>query len=204
MYTEIHSYPLADTIAFRKTTEAFGGLSNMAAWYGLCVNDILIPSAEHLYQSARFPLSPIVQDAIIKESNPMIAKQISKSFQHLTRPDWDEVKFDVMQWCLEVKLVQNWNRFSALLNSTEKKLIVEYTPDDKVWGAKKIGNNYIGPNALGKLLMEVREKARQSSEQIVCVHPPSIPGFLLFNTQIGEICEDTAVENSGFFELELA
>jgi hypothetical protein len=70
-------YEPKEVISFRKTTEAFGGLSNMASGFGLFVNDIIIPSSEHLYQAMRFPLFPDIQHEIISQENAMLAKKVS-------------------------------------------------------------------------------------------------------------------------------
>ena len=67
-----------------------------------------------------------------------------------------------MKWCLEVKLVQNFDKFSNTLLSTDDKIIVEYSKNDDVWGAilKDDKNTLVGKNALGRLLMELREKVK--------------------------------------------
>src|SRR5580698_10128284 len=116
-------YSISDSIVFKKTKEAFGGLSNMAAGYSVCVHDILIPTSEHLYQACRFPEYPELQWDIINEKSPMRDKWIGRANIKLTRPDWEQVQFKVMQWAIEVKLSQNWDAFSALLLSTGTKNI---------------------------------------------------------------------------------
>jgi ribA/ribD-fused uncharacterized protein len=188
----IRTYDINDVITFRKTTEAFGGLSNMSSGYSLNINGIIVKSAEHLYQAMRYPLNPEIQAEILNEHSPMTAKMISKKYREkFTRPDWDLVRFQIMKWVLEVKLSQNWATFSNLLLQTENKAIVEFTPKDKVWGAVLEGTKLTGTNALGRLLMSIRETFVKTNNYQRCVHPVDIPGFLLFNTQIELVCNDS-------------
>ena len=187
----IRKYNIKDVVAFRKTTEAFGGLSNMAAGYSLNINGIIIKSAEHLYQAMRFPVNPEIQYEILEEYSPMTAKMISKKYAvKCTRPDWDKVRFAIMKWVLEIKLSQNWNTFGSLLLETGNKPIVELTPKDKVWGAVLTGNVLEGTNALGRLLMQIREDYVKKNDYQRCINPLDIPAFLLYNNHIEIVCND--------------
>lgn len=184
------TYLQIDAIAFQKTTAEFGGLSNMAAGYSVNINDVIIPSAEHLYQACRFPNHPQIQLDIINEPNPMKAKWISRANINNTRTDWDQVRFKIMQWVLEVKLSQNWDSFGNLLLATNDKPIVEVTPHDKVWGAVKDGESFVGINALGRLLMYVRERYVKTNNYQRCIQPVDIPNFLLLGHQIELVCNE--------------
>ena len=156
----IRNYNAKEAIVFRKTTEPFGGLSNMASGYALYINEVIIPSSEHLYQAMRYPTNPEIQFEIINQDNAMKAKMISNKYKaQFSRPDWEKIQIKVMRWALEIKLAQNWDKFSTILKETQNKSIVEYATDNKIWGAKPINNDeLVGVNALGRLLMELREK----------------------------------------------
>lgn len=186
------TYYIPESVIFRKTKESFGGLSNMAAGYHIFVNDIIIPSSEHLYQACKFPYHTELQWEIVHEPNPMKAKWISRANDGLVRPDWDNVRFKVMQWAIEIKLSQNSQTFGALLLSTGDKPIVEATPKDKIWGAVKDGDYYVGVNALGRILMQVRETYVKTGQIPSCVNPLDIPNFNFLGHQIERICCDTA------------
>ena len=73
----IRNYNAKEAIVFRKTTGPFGGLSNMASGYALYINEVIIPSSEHLYQAMRYPTNPEIQFEIINQDNAMKAKMIS-------------------------------------------------------------------------------------------------------------------------------
>ena len=184
-------YSISDSIVFKKTKEAFGGLSNLAGGYSVYVNDVIIPTSEHLYQACRFPEYPELQWDIINEKSPMRAKWIGRANIKLTRPDWEQVQFKVMQWAIEVKLSQNWDTFSTLLLSTGNKNIVELTHTPKIWGAVRKGEYLEGINALGRLLMHVRETYVTNNNRIHCVEPLNIPSFNFLGIPIGVICEES-------------
>lgn len=122
----------------------------------------------------------------------MDAKKISRKYLQYTRQDWDSVKFKIMRWCLEVKLIQNYSGFSELLLSTGDKPIVEYSAKDSLWGASPKSKEVVtGVNALGRLLMELRDKIKSGAlTQETVINPLSIPAFLLFNKNISEIHND--------------
>lgn len=111
-----------------------GGLSNMPSKYPMFVNEVCIPFVEALYQASKFPLHPQVQRKIVGESNAMRAKVVSRKYQNIVRADWNDIRFEVMEWCLKVKLLQNWESFGGVLRSTAGLPIVEYSTKDNIWG----------------------------------------------------------------------
>src|SRR5665213_3056965 len=113
--TEFREYDRDSVVSFRKTTEDFGGLSNMAPGYPIQILHSNLRTSEALYQVCRFPHLPQVQRMIIEERSPMTAKMLSKPYRENSRPDWQEVRVKVMRWCLRAKLLHNWDKFSKLL-----------------------------------------------------------------------------------------
>jgi ribA/ribD-fused uncharacterized protein len=184
----LRTYVRSEVIVVYKTKEDFGGLSNMASGYPLKVNGVRILTAEALYQACRFPHMPDVQREIIAEHSPMTAKMKSKPHRKDSRPDWNEVRYKVMRWCLRVKLAQNYEKFGRLLLATRDQPIVEQSRKDDYWGAKLIdesGDTLIGQNVLGRLLMELRERLKNDADgELKAVSPLEIPDFLLLGKPI--------------------
>lgn len=78
-----------------------------------------------------------------------------------------------------------------LLLSTADKQIVEISRKDPFWGAVPVGpDNLVGQNVLGKLLMELREKAvllaagRASVSHDITGTPPDINNFMLLGGEV--------------------
>ena len=187
------TYHSADVVQFRKTREHFGGLSNMCAGFPLVVNGVRIRTSEAIYQACRFPSRPDIQRLIIDQSSPMTAKMKSKPYRHLTRSDWDASRIVVMRWVLRLKLAQNFERFGRILEESYPKPIVEDSRKDAFWGAiplRNDDNTLIGVNALGRLLMELRQKYMSSDRyDLLLVKSLDIAEFKLFGHDIADIDE---------------
>jgi len=192
---QTRTYERSDSVVFLKTKEAFGGLSNMAGGFPLCVNDLQIRTSEALYLACRFPHLREVQELIIAQKSPMAAKMKSKPHRRDSRPDWFRIRVAIMRWCLRVKLAQNWDAFSGLLRETENRSIVEESRRDDFWGARPV-NEYtlIGQNALGRLLMELRQVVEaEDKESLLRVEPPpDIHDFLLYGRPIEVVTEQNS------------
>lgn len=184
--SQLRTYNRRDSAVFLKTTEKWGGLSNMAGGYSLWVNRVPIPTSEHLYQACRFPHMPDVQKVVIEQASPMTAKMKTKPFRSQSRPDWDDVRVRIMRWCLRVKLAQNWQKFANLLIETGERPIVEESRKDEFWGAKpQDDGTLVGWNVLGRLLMELREELkRPTADGLRRVEPIPLPEFTLYGKAI--------------------
>lgn len=187
---QTRQYRRNEVIAFRKTGETFGGLSNMAPGFPISLLGHRIRTAEALYQACRFPHLPDVQRMILAETSPMTAKMRSKPYREDSRPDWDAVRVPIMKWCLRVKLASNWSTFSALLLKTGDRPIVEDSRKDDFWGAKPNADTLEGRNVLGRLLMELRAALVAEAGELRTVKPVPIADFLLLRMPIGPIEAD--------------
>ncbi len=189
MQFQSQHYHCNQCVTFLKTTEQFGGLSNMAGGYPLLINNISILTSEALYQACRFPHKSDVQKIIIAQRSPMTAKMKSKPYRKDSRPDWDNVRVHVMWWCLRVKLAQHWERFGNLLLSTGNKPIVEISYRDPFWGATPTTSETLeGSNILGQMLTHLREQLKGArAEKLRSVLPLNLPQFLLLDTPISAI-----------------
>jgi ribA/ribD-fused uncharacterized protein len=205
-------YNANECCVFRKTKELYGGLSNMASGFPLKVNGVHILTSEAIYQACRFPHLPDIQGKIIKEKSPMSAKMVGKPYRNNSREDWDDTRIKIMRWCLKVKLAQNFFEFGKLLESTFDKPIVEDSSKDDFWGAirdKQDENILNGTNALGRLLMELRQfyNEKRYSYEMFVVEPLNISNFTLFGQIIDTIDErETFIsainKSTRYFEIE--
>lgn len=169
---------------FCRTKDKFGGMSNFAAGFPLTVTGVKVLTTEALYQAARFPDHPEIQQAIIDQRSPLMAKMRSRANHELSRPDFDKIKQDVMLWCLLLKLIQNWDKFKQVLDETEDLPIVEFSKKDGFWGAIPQDNGFLcGDNRLGELLMKVRETSRMNCH-VVTASPPFVDNFKLLGNVI--------------------
>jgi ribA/ribD-fused uncharacterized protein len=188
------TFDLNDVISFYKVDEPFGALSNMSGkYFHLHVNDYLIRSSEALYQSLRFTSHPEIQKEVILNKSPKGSKMIAKKYRaQYTRSDFDDIKLEIMFWCLKVKLCAHPLAFGSLLEKTGDKEIVEISNSDRFWGCvREKGNDniVIGENNLGELLMKLRQYYRNNKGKMTLlkVAPLDVVDFNLLGEKIREV-----------------
>ena len=179
----VSTYLLQESTVFFRTKEEFGGLSNFAP-FPLIINGVKVRTSEALYQACRFSNTPEIQETIIAATSPMTAKLVSRKYINESRPDWHDIKIDVMTWCLQVKLIQHWQDFGKLLISTGDKPIVERSSKDDFWGAKLDGDQLTGANVLGCLLTGLRDQLKTDPTSLETAKPPTVPEFLLLGQPV--------------------
>lgn len=153
----------------------------MAPGFPLCVNEKHILTIEAFYQALRYPNHPELQNEIINIKSPISAKRFGRRYIDHTRADWDKVRFKIMKFCINLKLYQHKERFAQVLLSTNGLPIVEFSHKDKVWGALQQGDYYIGINALGRLLMELRESVVNGTFQFTV---PELDNLLFLGSKL--------------------
>lgn len=123
----------------------------------------LWPTSEHAYAAMKAP-TRTQQEKIRKCATPGDAKAMGRRVK--MRKDWDEVKFDYMWDILCAKFAQSELARAVLTASHGRHLAEGNVWDDRIWGmtADPVANftnnsgTITGQNALGKMLMAVREK----------------------------------------------
>ena len=116
-------------------------------------NENIYPTVEHAFQAAKC-LDISIQKSFTTLVTPRDAKKLGK--QVPLRPDWEQVKDDIMKDLLTQKFSQEPFK-SQLLATGNAKLIEGNTWNDTYWGVC----NGKGLNMLGILLMEVRDELRK-------------------------------------------
>ena len=145
---------MANPIYFFTKNDPFYELSNFAP-YGLEADGVYWPTVEHYFQAQKFAgeANAAYRERIRGAHSPQQAKTLGQTRAIAIRPDWDEVKEDVMREALRKKFARPQLR--ELLLSTRGRPLVENSPYDRYWGSGKDGG---GRNRLGALLMELRDE----------------------------------------------
>lgn len=100
-----------------------------------------------------------------RDITPREAKNLGREVADYKDDLWDCVRYGYMVYVNYLKYTQNEDLRNKLL-ATENKVLVEASPNDKVWGVGLCANdplilddkNWTGKNLLGKALMDVRKK----------------------------------------------
>ena len=159
-YYSIETYPANECVIIHKVSEPWGIFGNFART-PIVIDEVMFKTSEQLFQLMKFKgKEPVL--AVYNANNPkMTAKHLEKTHR---RSDWGQMVVDAMKFCLTKKFEQSED-FRAELERSRGKFIVEdqtsftkKTPD--TWGVKQQGDNFVGPNLLGRLLMELRENGK--------------------------------------------
>jgi len=115
------------------------------------------PTSEHAYQAAK-TLDIFQRQNVAMLRTPAEAKRYGKAVS--MRPDWDDVKVDVMEEIVYAKFTQNENLMHMLVLTEDMPLIEGNSWGDTFWGVC----DGVGENNLGKILMRVRDRLNTEKE----------------------------------------
>ncbi len=162
----IERYPAAETICIRGTKDEWGVLGNFYKT-PIVVNGITFDCTERLFHIMK--LRPDANEGIKEMMEVKAGMGIKMHVKHLYKahPEWfhdhwPSMVVDTMKYCLTLKYEQS-EAFRNELERSKGKYIVEDETSRKkgkdadTWGVVLKGNEYVGPNLLGRLLMELRD-----------------------------------------------
>ena len=119
------------------------------------IDYILFPTMEHYFQANKADNQNDYLH-IAYAPTPGEAKRLGRKIQ--LRPDWEEIKDNVMLTGLRKKFADPELR-SFLMSTGDEELIEGNYWGDTYWGVC----NGVGQNKLGKLLMQVREEIKNNA-----------------------------------------
>lgn len=156
-YYGVESYPVDECVTIHKVKEEWGIFCNFAPT-PIVIDGVTFRSTEQLFQLMKFQDAEAIINVYSAHNPKMTAKKWEKTHR---RSDWGEMVIDAMKFCL-VKKYEQSEAFREKLKASAGKYIVEdqstfskKQPD--AWGVKRHDDLFVGPNLLGRLLMELRD-----------------------------------------------
>lgn len=129
-------------------------------------------TAEHwmMAEKARLFRDEECLQRILNAKTPGEAKKIGRQVRDFDKETWDKNKYEIVKTGNLHKFGQN-EAMKHYLQLTQKRIIVEASPVDNIWGIGMHQNdegvanpsNWKGENLLGFALMEVRDELAVSS-----------------------------------------
>ena len=177
-YYSIEHYPADKTAAFCKVDEPWGILSNFGRT-PLVVDGVTFDCSEKLFQVMKFADTQSRKAVFEAKGQTMKMKAKHQEKAGTVRPDWGEIIVDAMKFCLMQKYTQSEDFCKELERSRGLFIVEDQTTFPKknpdTWGAKLSGDGteYIGPNLMGRLLMELRDNGK-----LDYALPPDATSFL--------------------------
>jgi len=172
-YSDIQRYPADQCACIRKTKEEWGILGNFYQ-APIVVEGVTIDCTERLFHLMKFRATTDAEESIKSEyavkagmAIKMHMKPIYRQHPEWLRDDWGEMVIDAMKFCLQTKYEQ-CEAFRKELERSKGLFIVEDETarnarkhkDADSWGVNLVGDHYVGPSLLGRLLMELRDNGR--------------------------------------------
>ena len=164
-YYGYETYPKSQCVTIHKVDEDWGIFCNFAST-PIEIDGVTFKSSEHLFQMMKFTDAEVIgriNDNTTRSGKKcyQIKKTVKSYEKDYRRSDWPQMVIDAMKFCLTMKYEQS-EAFRAKLEESKGFFIVEdqtTMPKKKpdAWGVKPDGDNFVGPNLLGRLLMELRD-----------------------------------------------
>ncbi len=120
--------------------------SFMVEWKG-----VLYMTAEHAYHTEKF-IDPEIIEKIKNTRSAHDAFKLAREYADKVRPDWFDIRVDVMEQIVRAKVAQHPYVKKKLLETGDREIVEDSWRDD-FWGW---GPNKDGQNQLGKIWMRVR------------------------------------------------
>lgn len=131
------------------------------------IEGVIYPTAEHymMAEKARLFGDSATLEKVLKASDPGAAKAFGREVSGFSETVWNEQRFNIVVRGNLAKFGQD-ARLSEYLLKTGRKVLVEASPVDSIWGiglaADDVGsqdpNSWNGLNLLGFALMAVRDR----------------------------------------------
>jgi ribA/ribD-fused uncharacterized protein len=153
---ECHGLDTQERVCFYE--QDFYVLSNFSA-FKIRWEDRDFDTVEQAYHWEKFKHLPGAM-AIITARSAHDAFKMAQQMKSIRRPDWDDVKVDIMRKLIRAKVDQHGYVRRKLLATGDRELVENSWRDD-FWGWGPIRD---GQNMLGKLWMEVRDELRSGSQ----------------------------------------
>ena len=159
-YWGIQSYPAEQCVIVHKIDEEWGVFSNFSHTT-IVVDGVSFKCSETLFQLMKFKDEDAVKE-VYRSNNKRMAKHWEKTHR---RDDWGMMVVDAMKYCLMRKFEQSEDFRNELERSRGKFIVEDQTSfknkkEPDAWGVKLKDDHYVGPNLLGRLLMELRDTGR--------------------------------------------
>lgn len=129
-------------------------------------NKKTFPTAEHymMFRKAMLFNDLEIAQQLLKSSHPGEAKKLGRAVSDFDETLWNQERFQIVVTANKLKFSQN-PELREFLTSTGKRILVEASPVDKIWGIglaedhqfADVPQKWQGLNLLGYALMEVRD-----------------------------------------------
>lgn len=157
-YSEIQHYPKDSVALIGKTHDEWGIFSNMCA-DPIQVQGVVFPTAEHFFQLMKLKDN---HREIYAVKNVMTMKHKINANANLShhRDDWSTMLVEALKLTLNMRYEQSERFREELQRTRDLGLNIAEKAHGNHFDSYSVllqGDEYVGPNLLGRLLMELRD-----------------------------------------------
>lgn len=166
-----------------------GKLGNQAGGFPFEALDLTWKGSEYLYMLGRWSSDSeehldIQKDVLTAVSGYAVKRYKRTKYKRFTRPDFEQWRHEWMTWVVWQKCLGNAN-FRELLLATGDAAIIEVVKRDPIWAAWPDENgNYVGANAMGKILMLCREALRTNTTPAIDTNKLNHAGIWILGRKV--------------------
>ena len=164
-YFGTHRYPVDQCACIKGAAEEWGVLGNFGR-ASVVVNGVTFNKTEKLFQCMKFTHAPVIKEIYAQNGMGMKQKAKKKEYQVYIREDWPRIFLDALKFVLVTKYEQS-EEFRNELERSKGLFIVEDETGRRdrkksadAYGTIRVGDEMVGPNLLGKFLMELRDTGK--------------------------------------------
>ena len=123
-------------IKFYRVSEPYGCFSNFSN-HRVFIQTTW-PTTEHYFQAQKF-LDGALKLKILAAKSPMIAARMGRNRSSPLRPDWDQVKDDIMRTAIRAKVVQHADVREVLLATAQRLDLSLFVGDRMLERSPRVG-----------------------------------------------------------------
>lgn len=166
-YHDIQHYP-SDKVALIMGNKDEWGIFGNFFPTPIVVNGVMFDCTERLFHIMKFNTDAREGIVDIYHQPPglklkMHMKPMYKKHPEWFREDWGQIVVDTLRFCLQTKYEQCEIFRNELQRSADLGLFIAEKAHKKTFDSYSVilyGNEYVGPNLLGRLLMELRDNGQ--------------------------------------------
>lgn len=147
---------------YRASDKPYGCFSNLFK-RTMSFDGRFFDTAEHAYQFGKARKPAVAEWLMAAPSPSLLAGAAHSLLSWDIAPGWSRNRRERMRKIVEAKFRQHADLAAILLDTDNAQIIESATTDNEVnrrWGQIKKGDQWIGQNWLGEILMEVRDVLR--------------------------------------------
>lgn len=146
-------------------------------------------SIQHVYLCSKFSYCPDIQQEIYDMTNFTDIQQTVRQHESKISRSFENNKYKIMFWCLQLKMIQYWNEISEVMDTIDtKRQFIHISHRDKVWGTIPVNSSksrFFGRNIMGLMWKNIHRSYKTNGKgEFHRLTGPICKHFYFFNESV--------------------